>query len=217
MTETYLYIKQHEITGLKYFGKTTKKDPYKYNGSGKHWLRHIKKHGVEHVNTIRCKLFTDIDELQRVALAMSEMYDIVDSEFWANLTPENGMDGGLTKEYLPEKIRQKLSDVKKGNKNMLGKTLSKATKQKMSEAKKGKTFSDEHKAKISAAKQNISDETRVKMSATHKDKTHKNEIKQKISASMKRIPKQITNCPHCNKLGEIRIMKRWHFDNCKFK
>jgi hypothetical protein len=24
--ETYLYIKQHSITGLKYFGKTTKKD-----------------------------------------------------------------------------------------------------------------------------------------------------------------------------------------------
>jgi len=22
-------------------------------------------------------------------------------------------------------------------------------------------------------------------------------------------------CPHCNKSGQLRVMKRWHFDNCK--
>lgn len=25
------------------------------------------------------------------------------------------------------------------------------------------------------------------------------------------------SCPHCNKTGQLRVMKRWHFDNCKFK
>ena len=25
---------------------------------------------------------------------------------------------------------------------------------------------------------------------------------------------QIT-CPHCNKVGQLPNMKRWHFDNCK--
>ena len=34
MKPTYLYIKQHSVTKLKYFGKTTKKDPVKYLGSG---------------------------------------------------------------------------------------------------------------------------------------------------------------------------------------
>ena len=24
-------------------------------------------------------------------------------------------------------------------------------------------------------------------------------------------------CPHCNKEGQYRAMKRWHYDNCKFK
>jgi hypothetical protein len=24
-------------------------------------------------------------------------------------------------------------------------------------------------------------------------------------------------CPHCGKIGQYLIMKRWHFDNCKFK
>lgn len=33
---TYLYIKQHSITGKLYFGKTVK-NPEKYNGSGSPW------------------------------------------------------------------------------------------------------------------------------------------------------------------------------------
>ena len=37
----YLYLKQHNITGLKYFGKT-EQNPYKYKGSGIYWLRHLK-------------------------------------------------------------------------------------------------------------------------------------------------------------------------------
>lgn len=50
-TPTYLYIKQHTITGKLYFGKTIK-DPEKYMGSGTHWKRHINKHGKEHVETL---------------------------------------------------------------------------------------------------------------------------------------------------------------------
>jgi hypothetical protein len=38
---TTLYVKTHNITGLKYFGKTTN-DPFKYKGSGKYWLDHLK-------------------------------------------------------------------------------------------------------------------------------------------------------------------------------
>ena len=34
---TYLYIKQHSVTKLKYFGKTNSEDPIKYSGSGKYW------------------------------------------------------------------------------------------------------------------------------------------------------------------------------------
>ena len=41
---TYLYIKQHSITGKLYLGKTTKQNLIKYTGSGKYWLRHLKVH-----------------------------------------------------------------------------------------------------------------------------------------------------------------------------
>lgn len=32
-----------------------------------------------------------------------------------------------------------------------------------------------------------------------------------------RGPKKKVECPHCQKIGGDAIMKRWHFDNCKFK
>ena len=28
---------------------------------------------------------------------------------------------------------------------------------------------------------------------------------------------RIVQCPHCDKRGGLGIMKRWHFDNCKYK
>jgi len=53
---THLYIKRHVETGMMYFGKTSKKDPYAYNGSGVLWKRHIKKHG-DNIQTIWVKEF----------------------------------------------------------------------------------------------------------------------------------------------------------------
>ena len=99
MKPTYLYIKQHEITGMKYFGKTTKSDPIKYKGSGKHWKRHIKKHGIQYVKTLWYKLFTDKDELMNFALNFSKQNDIVNSPLWLNLKEENGLDGGMEKGF----------------------------------------------------------------------------------------------------------------------
>ena len=90
---TYLYIKQHSITGKLYFGKTIK-DPEKYLGSGKHWLRHIKKHGKEHVVNLWYCLFLDGESIKEFALNFSIQENIVDSEQWLNLVNENGLDGG---------------------------------------------------------------------------------------------------------------------------
>ncbi len=91
---TYLYIKQHAITGKCYFGKTTCKDPIKYLGSGLYWVPHIKKHGIEHVVTLWYELFINQEELTKFALEFSEKMGIVKSERWLNLKPENGLDGG---------------------------------------------------------------------------------------------------------------------------
>ena len=89
--KTYLYVKTHSITGLKYFGKTTK-NPFKYSGSGIHWRRHLKKHGNEHATEVIAE-FDDPDECEKFALEFSHKNNIVESIEWANLIPENGKDG----------------------------------------------------------------------------------------------------------------------------
>lgn len=42
-----IYLKTHNVTGLKYLGYTRQSDPHKYQGSGKRWKKHIKKHGYD--------------------------------------------------------------------------------------------------------------------------------------------------------------------------
>jgi len=41
------------------------------------------------------------------------------------------------------------------------------------------------------------------------------ESKQRISNSNKGKIKPTSQCPHCDKIGGINTMPRWHFDNCK--
>lgn len=88
----YLYVKQHSVTGLKYFGKTAKRDPYIYLGSGKYWQRHLKKHG-KLVVTLSVWEFNNIKECEEFAIKFSKENDIVNSKEWANLREENGKDG----------------------------------------------------------------------------------------------------------------------------
>ena len=144
-TPTYLYIKRHSITGLHYFGKTTSEDPYSYLGSGTYWKNHIKKHGKEHVVTLWCLKFYDKEHVESFALEFSKRNNIVESDEWANLREENGLDGVVVGSTQSDETKAKISAALKG------KTCSDETKAKMSAALKGKTCSDETKAKISAA------------------------------------------------------------------
>lgn len=95
---TYLIIKQHKITKLKYLCKTNCKNPLLYNGSGIYWKSHIKKHGTEHIITLWFKLYDEIYDLVNAAITLSNINNIVESNEWANLKPENGLDGGTTSE-----------------------------------------------------------------------------------------------------------------------
>lgn len=88
-----LYIKTHKKTGLKYFGKVTGwKDPYIYHGSGKYWRKHLRKHGYD-VDTQIVGEFDDIQKCSEFAIRFSAENNIVESEEWANLQIENGIDG----------------------------------------------------------------------------------------------------------------------------
>lgn len=176
---TYLCIKQHSVTKLKYFCKTTKSDPYKYIGSGVHWTHHYKKHGKEHIVTLWVsEPYTDTS-ISEHALHFSIENNIAKSKEWANLIPENGLDGGV-----PGKTHSAETKAKRAASNT-GKTRSAETKAKMSVAHTGKTRSAEHRANLSVANtgKTHSTESIAKISASHTGKTHSTETKAKMSAS----------------------------------
>lgn len=111
----YLYIKTHNITGLKYFGKTTNANPLKYQGSGTYWKRHIRKYGYD-VNTEIFGQYTDESLCSIAALKFSKENDIVNSELWANLQEENGTDGapiGHIGHTFTNEEKQKMSSSSK--------------------------------------------------------------------------------------------------------
>jgi|ERR1035437_10828408 hypothetical protein len=202
----YLYIKQHSITGKLYFGKTIQ-DPDNYLGSGKVWSRHIKLHGIEHVETLWYCLFLDKESIKEFSLSFSKIQNIVESKEWLNLKPENGTDGGgCPGRICSFETRAKTSAA------LIGHQVSKITRdrisvkvsgnKKISEAMKNRVISEQTKAKMSASKLGIkqSIETCNKRSASHLGKKQ-----------------TIVVCPHCLKEGGSQTMPRWHFNNCKSK
>ena len=158
---TWLYIKQHTVTGMLYFGKTSRTWSEKYKGSGKYWTSHINKHGREHVVTLWHDLFENQEELTNFALDFSEKMNIVKSDQWLNFRPENGIDGAPSGyKHSPEAI----SKMKIAANNR-----SSETHARMSLGQRNKApASAETRAKISLANENSSAETRADHQLTKK-------------------------------------------------
>jgi len=85
----YLYVKTHNKTKLKYLGRTEQKNPYKYKGSGRYWINHCKSHGWD-ISTEIIGTYNTIEELKIAGLHYSQLWNIVESNDWANLVPEHG-------------------------------------------------------------------------------------------------------------------------------
>jgi len=196
---TTLYIKTHNKTGLKYFGKTTG-DPCTYRGSGKHWLAHLRKHGND-VTTEVYGHYTIKDECVKAAIDFSVANNIVtalnenNKKIWANQIIENGTDGGATgrTNYRPHtaESKNKMSLSRKGvapwNKGKKGTGPGNTTprtaeeKQKLREANLGKKQTAETIAKRSKSLQGhqVTQETRNKISNAHTGKIVSDATKEK--------------------------------------
>jgi hypothetical protein len=200
---TTLYIKTHNMTGLKYFGKTTRNDVHKYSGSGKYWLSHIKKHGYN-IQTHIYAQFDETDYIERIllqccALMFSIENDIVNSKEWANLKPENGLDGSAKGSKHSEEVKAKMSRDRKGRNGTLH---SNETKALLSSIHSGKVLSEEHKKNIRISRLG---------------KKHHEDTLKKMSAWQKGLPKERVRCPYCKTVGAGSNMKRYHFGKCKLK
>lgn len=98
---TALLVVTHNVTGLKYFCKTAKLDKIQYyKGSGTYWKRHRKIHGSD-ISVGVLGVYYEKERCTEAALKFSKDNNIVDSNEWANLIEENGLDGqGLGKNHV---------------------------------------------------------------------------------------------------------------------
>ena len=188
----YLYIKTHNKTGLKYLGKTARKDPYSYSGSGIDWIAHLEKHGYDFTTTILQECSNN-EEVKKYGLYYSSLWNIVESKEWANRIFEGG-EGGTTRGFAGKRhsteTKQRMSESHKG------KIVSAKTREKMSAWQKGRQRPDlrgkspsvKTRLKISIAtkgkpKGPMSAEQKEKISVRHKGKVLSEETKRKMSAA----------------------------------
>ena len=122
----YLYIKTHNKTGLKYLGKTTNKNPYSYQGSGTYWKRHINTHGYD-VTTQILLMTESKTEIKETGIFFSKLWNVVESNDWANLKEEAG-DGGYypNNSFKSGEVQRRIqyNRVKNGTHNLLSKNRS---------------------------------------------------------------------------------------------
>jgi len=126
---------------------------------------------------------------------------------------------------MPQEARQRMADGRLGMKlseehknnirqGMLGKVKSEETRLKLSIAKKGKP-SGRKGVKVSEETRQRMRESRLGEKSCMFGKKHSAETKAKMSASAIGKKQVVMVCPHCQKAGG-HIMKKWHFENCKF-
>lgn len=58
---------------------------------------------------------------------------------------------------------------------------------------------------------------REKLSLLRKGKPHVHLVTDETRNNARKRISNVVQCPYCSKEGQNVVMKRWHFDNCKFK
>jgi hypothetical protein len=213
---TRLYIKQHTITGLRYFGKSIKYDIDEYHGSGTYWKRHINKHGKDHIITEwMSDWFHNEKEIKEFALAFSEIFDIVNSKEWTNLKEENGMEGGSMGSIIALEAARKravtTSDPKW--KESTGKEMAKKQARKISE-----TMNDP-RWKESTGKNQIKKHSETMNSSQWRESIGKEMARKNSETKNNPIWKALhtKTCEHCHKITSSANYSRWHGIRCKIK
>lgn len=216
----YLYVKTHTKTGLKYLGKTSAKDPCKYRGSGKYWLKHLKKYGYDYSTEI-LKECQSNDEIKYWGLYYSNLWNVVESKEWANLKPEtgDGIDSLTATRFNNER-------VKNGTHPFLGGEVAKKSNTKRLENKTHPFLGGSIQRATNARRLSEGSHTFLK-----KGFQHENNQKRLVQGTHNMLGGNLVlyqletgshssqiewSCPHCNKSGKGSTnYKRWHGDNCK--
>ncbi len=208
--KTYsVYIHTNITNGKMYIGLTRQDPEARWGTGGKnyrnkcpHFWNAIQKYGWD--GFIHSVVATDLPKHDACDLEQTliSVYRTQESEHGYNI-----LEGG-TSPVIPDEVRKKMSLAKLGNRNGLGHPCSEEKRRKISEAQKGRKLTDDHKAKLSAAKKGIphappSDVTRKKISDSHAKKPvyceETNTVYESVQACAKQLGVQPTAVCACCK------------------
>lgn len=169
-----VYKHQNKINGKIYIGITMQEPEKRWGNNGinyktsPHFYAVIQKYGWN--NFDHDILFENLthDEACSKEQELIEYYNSMNREFGYNST--SGGDIFI----MNEETKQKISHSMMGNTNGLGHPCSDEKKRKISESQKGRTFTEEHKQKLSAATKQrhvpCSEEKKKKLSQNYPNK-----------------------------------------------
>lgn len=207
-TPTYLMVKQHRLTGMKYFCKTISKKFIRYKGSGIFWNRHINKHGRDYIDTIWYELFYNKEDLVEFATFFSEELDIVNSKDWANLIVEDGLTG-----FLSENSKSiQHNRIEDGTHHLLSGDIQRDYQNSKVEDGTHRWLSGEEQRLVQ--RKLIENGIHRFCDSNYQSMVSKMGNNKRMKDGSHNII-QYHTCPHCGKKGKGIVMFRHHFDNCK--
>ena len=171
-----VYQHKNKINGKIYIGITSQKPEDRWGSQGcnykssPHFYSAIQKYGWD--NFEHNILFTGLTK-EQACLKEQELikeYNLMNREFGYNST--SGGDIFV----MNEETKQKISQAMRGNQNNLGHPCSEEKKKKISDAQKGRKFTEEHKQKLSEAAKNRHVPCSEKKKQILKEKSHKKPV-----------------------------------------
>ena len=212
-----VYQHKNKINGKVYIGITSQKLERRWGSQGcnykssPHFYSAIQKYGWD--NFEHNILFTDLTK-EQACLKEQELikeYNSMNREFGYNSTSGGDIF------TMNEETKQKISQAMIGNQNGLGHSCSEEKKEKISNAQKGRKFTEEHKQKLSEAAKNRHVPCSEEKKQILKEKSHKKSVYceelDKIFESVQECSRQLgipaTNISKlCN--GRGKTLKGYH-------
>lgn len=212
-----VYQHKNKINGKVYIGITSQKPEQRWGSQGcnykssPHFYSAIQKYGWD--NFEHNILFTDLTK-EQACLKEQELikeYNSMNREFGYNSTSGGDIF------TMNEETKQKISQAMIGNQNGLGHPCSEEKKEKISNAQKGRKFTEEHKQKLSEAAKNRHVPCSEEKKQILKEKSHKKSVYceelDKIFESVQECSRQLgipaTNISKlCN--GRGKTLKGYH-------
>lgn len=174
MGDYSVYIHTNKLNGKRYVGLTKRRPPESRWGSNGNQYREsphlysaIQKYGWDNFDHEIVHSGMSRDDACLLEKHYISHFKTQDRRYGYNV-----FEGG-TAPTIPPEVREKMSCSMIGNKNCLGRITSEKTKRKISEAQKGRAFSEEHRRNLCKPKSisyPCTEERRQKIIAAKKDK-----------------------------------------------